>query len=199
MAEPIKNVCAVCGRPRPEGAPACPHDGNTLFVERAARSLWPGVAVVGVVVVTAGLGGFAWLHREPLPSLLEAVPPTPTPTAARVEPVVGVPVLPIAPVVSPAVEPATEPGIIEAPVGGGRAPLLKHPARDTSPSTSELARRVQFLEENLRARTSSGPADPSALQLLDKQRLRLTMSLSSVERRDVSKRLDNWERTFLRR
>ncbi len=148
-------------------------------------------AVLGLVVATVV---WVWANGEkkeppqtvPLPPVTVSAPP---------------PVEPQLPVVAEAAqarEPGSEPGT-ESPTAVGKSPMLRHPAKDTTPSAADLSRRVQQLENKLRARAGSGEtADPSALQLLDKQRLRLTMSLSSVERRDVSKKLDNWERTFLK-
>ena len=170
-------------------APAAPPEPAAAALQDAPpprRSGLPLIAAVLGLFVATGL--WVWLNGERKEPKSE--PPQPTlAVEARVPVELAAPgeVFPSAP---------SEPGVVEPVV----AKTLKHPTHDTSPSSADLTRRLELLEKKLRARTGSGgEADPSALQLLDKQRLRLTMSLSSVDRRDVSKRLDSWERTFLKR
>jgi serine/threonine-protein kinase len=164
--------------------------------ERPAPSyLWKGFAALGVL----GLVAAGWLMLEgekKQPAFAEHAPAVAAPEPLLVPP--PPPQQPPPAVEAAAPEPSQEAGTPEPPGSMGKAPMLKHPVRDNTPTAAELTRRTVVLEKKLRAKAGSD-VDPSAIQLLDKQRMRLSMSLTSVERRDVMKKLDSWERTFLKR
>ena len=75
VPEPIKNVCAVCGRSPPDGAQTCPHDGSTLFVDdSAARDPLLGQQLGDYQVIELiGEGGMGLVYRGIQPVIKKRV------------------------------------------------------------------------------------------------------------------------------
>jgi serine/threonine protein kinase len=151
--------------------------------------------LLAVFLALAALGGTAgWLMHRNTELLID--PPPPSKPVAEPE----VPDASVEPVVAVKLPPTEEDEPTDAGLSKPPPPVSKRATREGAPSLAELTQRVRQLERSLRTRTASGAEpDPSALQLLDKQRLRLAVALSSADRKDVAKRLDSWERTFLKR
>ncbi len=164
----------------------------------AHRHVPPAVWVGAGLALVAAAGLFIWSRSAP-PPVAEVVPPPPP------LPVVVAPVPPPVEVEHPAVpdHPATPvAAAVPEPHGKEDSHLPKkklRPAHDV-PTTEELHRRLAKLEQKLRDITPKGAEpDPTKLNFIAREKVKLSMATTVEDRREVAHRLDALEAQLLKK
>ncbi len=157
----------------------------------AARWALPGLAAALVLTGAVGVG-FLLLRGKPAETAAVVEPPPPIGEAPDMVPPLPEDLEPAAPH-EPAATPATPAGT--RPTRPTRA---GHSSAD--PAGDALAARLDKLEARLRRSVDPGEEpDPSAVVLLKRLRVQVATSRSIEERKSVTRSIDEWETTFLKR
>ena len=181
--------------------------------QRKSRTLLAALGV-SMLVGAAGAAGFAL--RSPK-ATVEAVDVKPVVEPVVVKPAVeptAAPAVVVKPVVEtpealPAVEPVgvpppvVKPALVEhvTPKPLAQTTAIVKPSKPAEPkataTSDQLIQRLKQLEQRLRAATPGEDPDPSALAFLSKYKAEAMMAQSPEDRVTVTKKLDDFERSFL--